>query len=315
MGRRQGGKRRNKKQTRFCNEADKKFYFYPKGCPLVSVKTNLKIFMNKKTDLNLSFKKHTKPRSETEFGYFLAGLVDADGYFTKTGGLSLSFHNHDLPVALTLRKILGGSLYKYKKVRALSLNSATQASRQLIYRLLHDKLQIKHKIDHFNTRFASKLTQICQGEKLSLNNHYMAGFLQGDGSFQIKIKPPHARSKKHQVELRIDFELKHRDLLEKIQAVFGLGFRAKRHTYTLSSVNLTHAQTWATYLSNYQPMGASLRLSLIWSHALSLVLKKAHLTESGLDQVRQLKALLSAYKQSSGLRVKNQTGVKSKKPK
>lgn len=180
-----------------------------------------------------------------------------------------------------------------------------------IYRLLVNKLQLKHKIEHFNTRFASKLnlpqTNVC--EPLSLNNHYMVGFLQGDGSFQIKIKPPHARSKKHQVELRIDFELKHRDLLEKIQTVFGgsLGFRAKRNTYTLSSVNLTNAQTWATYLKTYQPIGASLRLSLIWNHALSLVLNKAHLTEPGLEEVRKLKAVLSAYKQSHSLIIgKNQ---------
>lgn len=77
--------------------------------------------MNKKTDLNLSFKKHFKPRSENELGYFLAGLVDADGYFTKTGGLSLSFHSHDLSVALTLKHKLGGNLYFYKKQHALSL--------------------------------------------------------------------------------------------------------------------------------------------------------------------------------------------------
>lgn len=73
-------------------------------------------------------------------------------------------------------------------------------------------------------------------------------------------------------------------------------FRAKRNTYYYSSVNLTNAETWSIYLKRYQCLGVSYRLSLIWS--LSLVRAKAHLTESGLDLVRKLKAYLSALKQS-----------------
>lgn len=51
-------------------------------------------------------------------------------------------------------------------------------------------------MDHFNTRFVHKLgypKMSALKQKLPLNNHYWAGFLQGDGSFQIKIKKPHAQ--------------------------------------------------------------------------------------------------------------------------
>ena len=61
---------------------------------------------------------------------------------------------------------------------------------------MYDKLQLKHKMDHFNTRFVHKLgypKMSALKQKLPLNNHYWAGFLQGDGSFQIKIKKPHAQ--------------------------------------------------------------------------------------------------------------------------
>lgn len=78
---------------------------------------------------NLNLNKHRKFNSETEFAFYLAGLVDADGYFTKTGALSLSFHNHDLPVALTLQAFIGGHVYKYKKQRAISLTFTKKTSK------------------------------------------------------------------------------------------------------------------------------------------------------------------------------------------
>ena len=59
----------------------------------------------KNINYNLVLNKHVKPQNAEEFGYWLAGLIDADGHFTKSGGyLQISFHNRDLSVAYFIKK-------------------------------------------------------------------------------------------------------------------------------------------------------------------------------------------------------------------
>lgn len=264
---------------------------------------NLELKQNPFT-FNLLWNRNVKPQSTFEFAFYFAGLVDADGYFTKTGGLSISFHAHDLSVARTLRARLGGYIYKYKRQKAYSFNIENLHGRKQIYNMLHGKLQHGQKIKHLNTRLAARLVLPgFEKQSLPLNTHYFAGFLQGDGSFQIKIRQPHARFKKRQVEMHINFELKQQYLCLTLKDVFGVYFRVSRNTYTYSSVNLSCAKKWANYLKTFHVQGSSYRLGLIWSYALSLVLEKAHWSPSGLDEIQKCKTYMSALKQSTCLKV------------
>lgn len=56
---------------------------------------------------------------QPDFGHFLAGLIDADGYF-RTGELAITLDKYDLSLGLALKSLFGGRIRFYKKRRGVS---------------------------------------------------------------------------------------------------------------------------------------------------------------------------------------------------
>jgi len=247
---------------------------------------------------DLKLNRHFKPQNKTAFGHFLAGLIDADGHINKQGGIEISFNARDLSVALYIQRLLGGNLYKYKKVNAYAYSLRGKANLGLAHNLILNKLRYPDKLHQFNTRLAPGIIGDLSGYGVGFDNHWFAGFVQGDGSFQIKIRKPHKRFAKHQIEVVLQFEQKQLCLLKQIQTEFGgsIGYRGTRDTYIYSSVNLNNASKLVRYFDVYQVNGSSYRIYLIWKQVLNLVLNKAHLNNSGLTQILNLKQAMSNLK-------------------
>lgn len=249
--------------------------------------------MEKIFSYNLVLNKHVKPRNSEEFGYWLAGLIDADGHINPRGHLSIEGHIRDLSVMYYIKKILAsGSIYKHKKVNACRYTCASKQSLRLCSNLLFNKLRLPGRIDQFNTRLVPRVRpeyneHAVIPDAICLNNHWFAGFTQGDGSFQVRIRKPHKRFKKNQVEIGLVLEIKHEYLLRQIQSTFGGGvyYRKSRDTYIYRSNNLKNASKLVSYFDVYQVIGSSYRIYLLWRAALRLVLEKAHLTEHGIQQI------------------------------
>lgn len=248
---------------------------------------------------NLNLNKHVKPQNKIEFGYFLAGLVDADGHIAKHGHLQISFHMRDFSVALYIHKLIKhGYIYKHKKVKACCYICSKHAGIEEIYKLLVHKLRLPGKIDQFNTRLVARIKKNWSGYGLCWNNHWFAGFVQGDGSFQIKIRKPHNPLGNHQIEVVLQFEQKQLCILKQIQAEFGgnVSYRAKRNTYTYSSVNINNALKLVQYFDTYQVNGSSYRIYLIGKEVLKLVLNKEHLNNIGFSKIVCLKQAMTNLK-------------------
>lgn len=59
------------------------------------------------------------PKSKTDLGYYLAGLIEGDGHFSKNQ-LIISGHENDYLFFESLKNLLGyGKVSKYTKGRAL----------------------------------------------------------------------------------------------------------------------------------------------------------------------------------------------------
>jgi len=51
-------------------------------------------------------RKHTKPDTDEEFGYYLAGLIEGDGYLGDRR-IEIAFHIDDISSAYYIKKIIG----------------------------------------------------------------------------------------------------------------------------------------------------------------------------------------------------------------
>nr|AOC61521.1 putative LAGLIDADG homing endonuclease [Rhexinema sarcinoideum] len=167
--------------------------------------------------------KALKPQNYEEFGYFLAGLIDADGHIRKNGSVVIAFHLKEKSVACYLKKVIGfGSIYKVKNRQAVTYECMNNAGLLKVANFIRNKLKHASKITQFNERLVKRLK--CEKTAYTpsnlTKNHWLAGFLQGDGSFNIT---QHKRSNKLFLETRIAVKIaqKLKDLLTLIQTDFG----------------------------------------------------------------------------------------------
>ncbi len=63
---------------------------------------------------------HKKTVSEDEFGYYLAGLIEGDGYINKKViGITIAFHRLDASLAYYIKKRVGHGWWIRLKIKML----------------------------------------------------------------------------------------------------------------------------------------------------------------------------------------------------
>jgi hypothetical protein len=92
---------------------------------------------------------HKKPVSDDEFGSYLAGLIEGDGYINKKViSITIVFHQLDAPLAYFIKKRIGyGVVDKIKNKNALLYRANLEGS-IVIAKLINGKLRTA-KIDNF----------------------------------------------------------------------------------------------------------------------------------------------------------------------
>jgi LAGLIDADG endonuclease len=236
-----------------------------------------------------------KPQSVEQLGYFLAGLIDADGHINKKE-LAITFHEQDVSVAHYLKKVIGyGSIRKLKNKRAYNFEIYSKQGLSHVAKLIENKLRLPLRIGQFNVNLVPKLMlkPTKQDSSCLLTNHWLAGFIQGDGSFQIKLLKVKTKLGLR-LMLTIQISLKTDSLLRNIQKEFGgsVGFRQPHNTYYYSSGSLMNAKKFVDYFNVYQVMGSKLKAYCLWKKAFEHTQNKTHLTDLGLDTIKELKVQL-----------------------
>lgn len=235
------------------------------------------------------------------FGSFLAGLIDADGHIS-TKCVSISFNKRDVKVAQQIQTYIGhGTVRTIAGKNALSYDLYGLVGTCILADLIRHKLRNLNRIVQFNTRLVNRI----HGEKTVLatdplrGNSWLAGFIQGDGSFQIKLTPKIGKTP-FIVHVVIQIDQKTNTLLKLIQSEFGgsVSYRKFQDTYYYSSGSFVNAKSLIYYLDTHQVLGLNWDIYLIWRSAYSVVYAKKHLTLSGLDQLAELKSQLTKLKVS-----------------
>ena len=123
----------------------------------------------------------------------MAGLIDADGSIghpNKGFKLTISFHEKDHHLALKLQSLFSGSIYKepFRKLYTYYLGGHNLKK---ILPFIYDKLQHTVKRERcfiLSSKLGFPMENALQPWEFDIkNNHWLSGFIDGDGCFQIYL--------------------------------------------------------------------------------------------------------------------------------
>ena len=158
--------------------------------------------------------KHKSNLTDQEFGYFLAGLIEGDGWF-GLNQLHIIFSEKDISLAYLIKKRIGyGNVYKIKDKKAVRYICKNKTGLSIILFLINGKFVSRFKYEqlikhNYSKNFNYKISP--PSNTISLDNYWLAGFTQADGCFHISI----AKSKTHKTgfSVRLEFSIKQNDVL------------------------------------------------------------------------------------------------------
>ena len=118
--------------------------------------------------------KHKSDFTDNEFGHFLAGLIEGDGWFGKRE-LQVIFSKVDTSLAYLIKKRIGyGNIYKIKNKQAVRYICKDQKGLSIILSLINGKLishyKYKQLINHKYSEYFY-INILPPLKKLTLNNY------------------------------------------------------------------------------------------------------------------------------------------------
>lgn len=249
--------------------------------------------------------KHLKPINDEQLGYYLAGLIDGDGHFSKARQLVIVFSSPDAFLAYYLKENLGyGNVKKVKDKNAYLLIVSNKEGMLRVINLINGKLRTEHRFNQVVNNLLSytkwdslyKNINFTMDSSKNLDNHWLAGFSDADASFQIKIIKRITRNKP---EIRLNFQIDQKSdlLLIMIKEYLGgnIGYRESQDTYYYGSTNFGSAKRVIEYFDQYHLQSRKHISYLRWRKAYRLIEKKEHLTDKGVSKILKIKSLLNRH--------------------
>jgi hypothetical protein len=248
---------------------------------------------------------HIKPNSNEDFGFYLAGLIDGDGHFSNAQQLVIVFNIFDSSLAYYIKKRIGyGQVKKVKNKNAVLFIISSMVGINNILNLINGKLKKISKIAQVQNNIlnSSKFKNFNNDFKMnknmdkSLNNYWLAGFTDADGSFQVKIIE---RTTRNKPEIRLNFQVdqKEKDLLLLIKNYLGgnIGYRSNQDTYYYGSTSFGSAKKVIDYFDSFHLLSSKHINYLKWRKVYILIQHREHITEKGLKKIIKLKNSMNKY--------------------
>jgi hypothetical protein len=154
------------------------------------------------------------------FGFYLAGLFEGDGHITKTG-FHITFHINQLPLVKKIISKLGYGTIRYKKSDNTCVLNITNLAKLISFiSLINGKLRtpkisrLYSLIDYVNgnsktsigIRAYVKIPKLPLSSEPILSNAWLSGFIDADGSFDIRHTKKTVLTKKRIISCRFRLE-------------------------------------------------------------------------------------------------------------
>lgn len=239
-------------------------------------------------------RKHTKPDTDEEFGYYLAGLIEGDGYLGDRR-IEIAFHIDDISSAYYIKKIIGyGSVLFLKGKNSVRYVLRHGVGLKKVFLLINGKLLGQPKIDQLIKRKYDEIYGKSILPKASfdlLTNHWLAGFADADGSFGIFINKSKTHKTGFNIVLPFRIKQKYPELLILVkEALGGSVHQFKDNSYCYNSINFKVAYNVANYFDKFHLLNASKFINYLkWRKAYRIIQRKEHLTLEGLTKIRKLR--------------------------
>lgn len=238
--------------------------------------------------------KHNNNLTKDELGFFLAGLIEGDGWFGKNQ-LHIVFSELDTPLAYYLKKRIGyGNVYKIKNKKAVRYICKNKIGMSIILSLINGKLVsnlkyeqlIKHNYnEYYNIKILSPL------KILTLDNYWLAGFTQVDGCFYISV----VKSKTHKTgyTVRLEYSLKQKDdlplnLLYKELKMGNISYY-NSGIWCYKSSGFKTAYILINYFDKFNLFADKYKSYLKFRKAYIMITEGKHLEEKGINKIISIK--------------------------
>jgi hypothetical protein len=247
--------------------------------------------------ISIHIPKHLKPTNDIDLGYYLAGLIDGDGHFSKALQLVIVFNELDASLAYFIKNKLGyGNVYKIKNKKAVILVIANRIGLVKVLNLISGKIRSENKINQINNNILSNpyfnlINKFSLNDNEDLNNYWLSGFSDADASFQIKIINASHINKRTEIRLNFQIDQKKKELLILIKNFLGgnIYYRKSQDTFYYGSTSFGSAKNVINYFDTFHLLSSKHVNYLKWRKAYTIIQDKNHLTELGLNKIIKLK--------------------------
>ena len=231
--------------------------------------------------------------TDNEFGYFLAGLIEGDGWFGYKE-LHIIFTEEDTSLAYYIKKRIGhGNVYKIKNKKAIRYICKNKAGLLLILSLINGKIVSNFKYDQLIKHNYSEyfnLFILPPLKKLTLDNYWLAGFTQADGCFHISV----VKSKTHNTgySIRLEYSLKQNDLtpLKLLYNNLKMG-NISQYTsgiWCYKSTGFKTAERLIEYFDTFNVFADKYVKYLKFRKVYIMITNGQHLQEKGLTKIKSI---------------------------
>nr|YP_009715266.1 hypothetical protein [Russula subnigricans]QGK88072.1 hypothetical protein [Russula subnigricans] len=237
---------------------------------------------------------HVKPNTNEKLGYYLAGLIEGDGYFDDHR-FEIAFHENDTFLAYFIKKEIGyGSVLKLKHQKSVRYVLRHSEGLKKVLSLVNGKFYFKEKINQLLKHQWDKkfnITILPPTNFDLMSNYWLAGFTEVDGSFVITLANNQTHKSKINVQLEFKIKQKNVELLELIKQIFGghIYYLKSEELFYYNSISFKSAKLVINYFDNFQLISSKWVNYLKWRKTYRIIQRKEHLTIKGLNKIKNIK--------------------------
>lgn len=255
---------------------------------------------NTYNNISVHVPRHVRPLNDVCLGYYLAGLIDGNGYFTLTRAnsalqLIIEFDNNDVKLAYLLKSMIGfGKVKKVKDKNGYIYVIDNKDGISKVLHLINGKLRLYDKyIKVINiSQYLDLNINFEMDTSNNLDNYWFAGFSDAldNACFQININD---LNNKLNPEIGLAFQIDHKinDILLLIKNWFrgNIGYYKTQDTYYYHSTSFGSNKNITNYFDKYHLQSSKYINYLKWRKAYVIIQDKKHITEKGIDKIKKLK--------------------------